>query len=624
MQADDGGVPEDLLRPGGDPGHVAHPRLVRDVREEEPPVAEDPPHIAQPLDGRQPGRDPAADEGVEDDGVRAPVGQRRHAVLPGHRADPDAVAARQRQLAADGLGEVGRGLEDDLRGPRAGVLDLARQGEPATADVGGPQGAGRGQSVEDQGEVLDVLEGEQRGVLEVDGRLRQVVEDDRDEAALAVESGVAHDVEGTALAGSVGSMPPRRRTDPALGLAALRAWHADPDGVDRSTRATAVRHTLEELAARAPGNSVEVRVPPFGVVQCVEGPRHTRGTPPNVVETDAETWLHLATGSLAWAEALADGVCGSAGHGPTCRSLLPLGDGRGTGPAMRHGIVLLTDEPGARRRPDGGRWRSWVRPRVDLRPPRVGRAARQRVASAVPTLAAAAGVTERVGLGTFVSSPNQHHPYTYARDVITLDDLSGGRFLCGVGTGGDLDARLLGADLALRQRVERFHEFVPLLDRLLREDHVDHDGDWYTTRDARTLPGPVRHRVPLLVAANGPRSIRLAAEHGDGWVTYGGRGETLEEWFAHLAEIVDRFGRALADAGRERRRPLPVTRLLPALLAGVRRAVRRAGRQSRRAGLHRRRQPLAARGGPVRRRPRRPRGGGGVARRPVTGLRRPP
>ena len=59
---------------------------------------------------------------------------------------------------------------------------------------------------------------------------------------------------------------------------------------------TAVRYTLEELGARAPGRSVEVRVPPFGAVQCLEGPRHTRGTPPNVVESDAETWLRLATG----------------------------------------------------------------------------------------------------------------------------------------------------------------------------------------------------------------------------------------------------------------------------------------------------------------------------------------
>ena len=119
-------------------------------------------------------------------------------------------------------------------------------------------------------------------------------------------------------------MPPRRRTDPDTGRAALRAWHAEPEGTDRATRATAVRYTLEELSVRAPGNSVEVRVPPFGAVQCLEGPRHTRGTPPNVVETDAETWLHLATGSMAWAQALAEGVLRVSGTRTDLSGLLPL------------------------------------------------------------------------------------------------------------------------------------------------------------------------------------------------------------------------------------------------------------------------------------------------------------
>ncbi|NHA69985.1 sterol carrier family protein [Phycicoccus flavus] len=119
-------------------------------------------------------------------------------------------------------------------------------------------------------------------------------------------------------------MPPRRRTDPGLGLAALRAWHADPEGTDRATRAVAVRYTLEELSTRAPGNSVEVRVPPYGVTQCVEGPRHTRGTPPNVVETDAETWLGLVTGTLTWAQALAEGTLRVSGTRADVSALLPL------------------------------------------------------------------------------------------------------------------------------------------------------------------------------------------------------------------------------------------------------------------------------------------------------------
>ena len=171
--------------------------------------------------------------------------------------------------------------------------------------------------------------------------------------------------------------------------------------------------------------------------------------------------------------------------------------------------------------------------------------------AAVPTLAAAAGVTSTIGLGTFVSSPNYRHPYTFLRDVLTLDDLTGGRFLCGLGTGGDLDARILGEERTLKERVDRFHEFVPLLDRLLREDRVDHVGPAYRTHDARTLPGPVRHRVPLIIAANGPRTVRLPATLGDGWITYGGRGDTLDTWFEHVGDLVHRFEEALATAGRD-------------------------------------------------------------------------
>lgn len=96
-------------------------------------------------------------------------------------------------------------------------------------------------------------------------------------------------------------MPPRRRVDAPTGEAAVAAWRSD-HAVDRSTLATAVRFTLEELETRAPGRSVEVRVPPFGAVQCIEGPRHTRGTPPNVIEADPQAWLEVATGERPWAD----------------------------------------------------------------------------------------------------------------------------------------------------------------------------------------------------------------------------------------------------------------------------------------------------------------------------------
>lgn len=82
---------------------------------------------------------------------------------------------------------------------------------------------------------------------------------------------------------------------------------------DRTVTATAVRYLLQVLAERYPGGSVEVRVPPFGAVQCIEGPRHTRGTPPNVVETTAAVWLSLATGGRGWADALESGAVRASG-----------------------------------------------------------------------------------------------------------------------------------------------------------------------------------------------------------------------------------------------------------------------------------------------------------------------
>ncbi|TQJ38382.1 hypothetical protein FBY33_0378 [Arthrobacter sp. SLBN-112] len=121
----------------------------------------------------------------------------------------------------------------------------------------------------------------------------------------------------------------RRRIDVQEGKAALKAWleAAQPASdvpLPRTVLATAVRYSLEEVTARAPGNSVEVRVPPFGVTQCVEGPRHTRGTPPNVIECDAATWLGMVTGQLGWAEAVGAGKVAASGLRADLSALLPL------------------------------------------------------------------------------------------------------------------------------------------------------------------------------------------------------------------------------------------------------------------------------------------------------------
>lgn len=119
-------------------------------------------------------------------------------------------------------------------------------------------------------------------------------------------------------------MPARRRTDPVQGRAALLAWADDADGCPRDVVRTAVRFSLEELADLAPGHAVEVRVPPDGAVQAVAGPRHTRGTPPSVVETDPATWLGLVTGRVAWADAVTDGRVDASGERADLSAFLPL------------------------------------------------------------------------------------------------------------------------------------------------------------------------------------------------------------------------------------------------------------------------------------------------------------
>ena len=121
-------------------------------------------------------------------------------------------------------------------------------------------------------------------------------------------------------------MPPRR-IDIADGRAALEAVRAADAAGEKPARpmlATAVRYLLQLLDEKAPGNSVEVRVPPFGAVQVIQGPRHTRGTPPNVVEMDAATWLAVATGTERWADAAASGRIHASGTRADLADVLPL------------------------------------------------------------------------------------------------------------------------------------------------------------------------------------------------------------------------------------------------------------------------------------------------------------
>ncbi|WP_433266374.1 sterol carrier family protein [Actinosynnema sp. CS-041913] len=121
---------------------------------------------------------------------------------------------------------------------------------------------------------------------------------------------------------------PSKPVDPhelRAAVAAVLPWlEGTADQPERPVLAAAVRLSLRTLEQVAPGRSVEVRVPPFAAVQCVEGPRHTRGTPPNVIETDPRTWLELAVGRVDWAAAVADAKVTASGSRADLSALLPV------------------------------------------------------------------------------------------------------------------------------------------------------------------------------------------------------------------------------------------------------------------------------------------------------------
>lgn len=177
---------------------------------------------------------------------------------------------------------------------------------------------------------------------------------------------------------------------------------------------------------------------------------------------------------------------------------------------------------------------------------------------ALPTLTAAACATSRLRLGTLVASPNFRHPVTLAKELISLDDVSGGRITLGVGAGGSgYDATALGQEAwTPRERADRFGEFVPLLDRLLTEGAVTQDGDFYSAVEARNIPGCVqRPRLPFAIAATGPRGLELAARYGQAWVTTGDpklneKGTPAQSDEA-LRRQIEKLGAACGSSGRD-------------------------------------------------------------------------
>ena len=235
---------------------------------------------------------------------------------------------------------------------------------------------------------------------------------------------------------------------------------------------------------------------------------------------------------------------------------------------MRTGLVVLPDRTWAEARPiwelaDGlGFDHAWIWDHLAWRHMRDGP-----WFGAVPMLSAAAAVTTRVRLGTLVASINFRHPVTFAKELMTLDDISGGRMICGIGAGtvSGWDATILGQDLLEpRERAGRFAEFVDMLHELLTRPELNRAGEFYQAVEARNYPGCVQQpRLPFHVAATGPRGMRLAARHGEAWVTTGDRtgdGSTGAERGAEIiAGQVERLGVACEHEGRD---PASIRRLV--------------------------------------------------------------
>jgi probable F420-dependent oxidoreductase len=169
-------------------------------------------------------------------------------------------------------------------------------------------------------------------------------------------------------------------------------------------------------------------------------------------------------------------------------------------------------------------------------------------------LAALAVATDGIRLGTAVTDVALRHPAMLAKQVATVDALSGGRVELGVGAGYyEEELSWLGIPfLTPGGRAARLREAVEIVDGLFRQDRLSYDGEYWRVHDAPLVPAPAqRPRPPLVVAANGPKGIRLAAERADGWLSLGDRDVPDEQALAALRERNDRLGVACAELGRD-------------------------------------------------------------------------
>ena len=176
---------------------------------------------------------------------------------------------------------------------------------------------------------------------------------------------------------------------------------------------------------------------------------------------------------------------------------------------------------------------------------------------AVPLLAAVAATTSTLRIGTLVATPNFRHPALFAKDVMTLDEVSDGRVDLGLGagSGSGFDADALGVPpLSPADRAARFEEFVDALDLLLREPAASYSGKFFTAVESRTYPGCTQQpRVPFTIAATGRRGLELAARQAQTWVTFGPltEGGSPDAWYDGVQEQTLRLDEQCAAVGRD-------------------------------------------------------------------------
>ena len=169
-------------------------------------------------------------------------------------------------------------------------------------------------------------------------------------------------------------------------------------------------------------------------------------------------------------------------------------------------------------------------------------------------LAALAAATDRIRLGTAVTDAALRHPAMLAKQVATVDAISGGRVELGIGAGYYEEELgwLAIPFLAPAGRAARLREAVEIVDGLFREDRLTYEGRYWSVHDAPLVPAPVqRPRPPLVVAANGRKGIRLAAERADGWLSLGERDEDAQDALAALRERNERAGEDCVAIGRD-------------------------------------------------------------------------